>query len=66
LEALLRLADVREGVFGQGEVVASVAFHSAIDGEEVLACYIGWEHADAELPSERQDVVLGRTDPLPA
>jgi hypothetical protein len=66
LEAVLRFADVGEGVFGQGEVVPSVALHLAIDGEEVLAFYLGWEHANAELPGERQDAVLGRTDPLPA
>jgi hypothetical protein len=66
LEALLRFADVREGVFGQGEVVPSVALHGAVHSEEVLAFDIGREQADAELPGERQDAVLGRTDPLPA
>src|ERR687893_507721 len=66
LEALLGLANVREGVFWQGEVVPSIALHLAIHSEEVLAFYIGWEHDNAELPGEHQDVILSRTDPLPA
>jgi hypothetical protein len=65
-EALPRLADVGEGVLEQGEVVAAVAPHIAVHGEEMVAFDVGREHADAELPCEREDAVLREADPLAA
>jgi hypothetical protein len=37
LEALLRFADVGEGVLGQGEVVPAIALDVAAYGEEVCS-----------------------------
>src|ERR671920_1469531 len=66
LQTLLRFADVGEGVLGQGDVVPAVALHMTVYGEEVLAFYVRWEEVDVEFLGERQDAILGRTDPLSA
>ena len=62
----MRLCDVGECVAGQGEVVSSVAFHSATHGQEVLAFHERGVQTHRQLLGEGKDAVLGGTHPLPA